>query len=225
MKISYKLLIASLFFISSNVSATLLTTAGDYNLSGTTVADRPELEGLVLEDLITTFSFTGSSGQSVEGSIQNRVVRSVDGTLDFYWRIFTDSANTADVTAFRVIDFDGFSLDADWRIDGLGSAAPDTARYFGDTSGAVNFLFDDTPLVPGLNGQDSSNFFFLDTNATNYDMSGQFDLLCADTGCTSSLYSTFAPTMAAVPEPSIFMLFGLGLVGLGFARRKEGYQA
>ncbi len=214
-------LMGGLLVLSSQAAWSVsLPVAGDYSISGTTAAARPELAGVVLEDLITSYSFTGSAGQTLEGTIQNRVVRSIDGTVDFYWRIMSSGGND-DIDAFRVIGFDGYTLDADWRIDGLGTASPDIARYFGPGSGAVNFLFDSDPV--GLNaagGYDESVFFFLDTDATHYDFSGQFDLLCAGTGCISSLYDTFAPS--AVPVPAAIWLMGSGLLGLaGFARRNK----
>jgi hypothetical protein len=51
---------------------------GDTALSGTTVAERPELAGVVEADMLVPYSFQGA-GSSVSGVIQNRVVRSVDG--------------------------------------------------------------------------------------------------------------------------------------------------
>lgn len=217
----YKGVISGLLLLSGQAAWSVsLPVAGDYALPGTTSAARPELAGTVLEDLITSYSFTGSAGQTLEGTIQNRVVRSIDGTVDFYWRIVSTGGND-DIDAFRVIGFDSFALDADWRIDGLGSAAPDTARYFGAGSGAVNFLFDTDPVgLSAAGGYDESVFFFLDTDATHYDFTGQFDLLCADSGCVSSLYETFAPS--AVPVPAAVWLMGSGLLGLaGVARRKR----
>ncbi len=214
------LLSGLLLAASQNSWSVTLTAAGDYAIGGTTAAARPELAGVVLEDLITNYSFTGSAGQTLEGTIQNRVVRSIDGTIDFYWRI-TSTGGNDDIDAFRVIGFDGYSLDADWRIDGLGSSAPDVARYFGPGSGAINFLFGQDPVgIDAAGGYDSSRFFFLDTDAKYYDFSGQFDLVCADSGCISGQYQTFAPS--AVPVPAAVWLMGSGLLGLfGFARRGQ----
>jgi hypothetical protein len=189
----------------------------DVDLFGTTTALRPELAGTVLEDLLTPFSISGA-GESLSGRIQNRVVRSNDGTLDFYWRIIHGEGR-GDIHAFRVIGFADFALDADWRIDGLGGAAPDIARFFGSDEGSVNFLFNTDEV--GI-ADDSSRFFFLDTEATSYALTGQFDLLCAPSGCISSLYETFAPVPSeVVPIPSAVWLFGSGLLGLaGIARRR-----
>ena len=101
--------------ITSSAFAVSLTEPlppyGDFVISGTTVAARPELAGVVLEDMISDFSFSGA-GESFYGQIQNRVVRSVDGTLDFYWRIMP-TEGIGDISAFRVTGFSGYALDAD----------------------------------------------------------------------------------------------------------------
>jgi hypothetical protein len=189
----------------------------DTTLSGTTSAARPELAGTVLEDVITPFSFAG-----ISGTVQNRVVReTASGTLDFSWKINVDSVVTGDqgVVALRLIDFGLDNLtDADWRIDGLGSVAPSTARLFsatGHPSGALNFLFNTS-----VDSGEQSQFFFLHTNATAYSLSASYDLLGGAAQNLSPVFSTFAP--AAVPEPGALSLAlaGLTLVAL-VARRRQ----
>jgi len=164
---------------------------GDTSITGTTVPAQPELAGLVLEDILTPYNFSGA-GETVKGVVQSRVVRSsVDGTLDFYWRIIPDASSTGSLTAFRMGGFDDFVYDANWRIDGLGDVAPDIARNFG--GGFVNFLFPD----PGVGPTNTSKFFFIDTKATNYAKVGSYDLLCAPNDCISGLFTTFAPVIAS----------------------------
>ena len=204
--------------------AALLNAPGplftDYALSGTTAAAKPSLAGLIIEDVTTAFSITGA-GENLSGQIQNRVVRSVDGTLDFYWRIQPD-AGSGDISAFRLGGFEGTTLDADFRPDGLGNIGPTTARYFGNGSGKVNFLFDPEVGTDVAGGFNTSLFFYLDTAALFYDMSGQFDLLCAPDNCISQLYSTFAPSTSPVPVPAAIWLFGSALIGLvGFGKRRK----
>ncbi|HME71191.1 MAG TPA: PEP-CTERM sorting domain-containing protein [Myxococcota bacterium] len=189
--------------------------SADTALPGTTVAARPELAGVVLQDLITPFSFDG-----ITGTVQNRVVKeNAAGTLDFYWKINVDSSATGGgITAFRLGDF-GFAniTDADWRIDGLGTDAPDTGRLFSNTAdpgGAINFLFDKQPVLDGQ----ASRFFFLHTDATSYARTASFDMLCGPSNCISGSTSTFAP---AVPEPSTLSLVVGGLFGLLIKRRMK----
>jgi hypothetical protein len=121
------LLLCAVLLVLPGVARAVPLQTGDTALSGTTVAQRPELAGEVVEDQLLPYSFQGA-GFSVSRVIQNRVVRSVDGTLDFYWRIIPDASSTGAITAFRAGGFDGFALNGDFRLDGLGSVGPDTAR-------------------------------------------------------------------------------------------------
>lgn len=203
----------------SAVHAVALTEAvspasfADTGLPGTTAALRPELGGTVLEDSIQDFSFEG-----VTGTVQNRVVRTGAGTLDFSWRINVDPRSTGTgVAAFRLIDFGyEFLKDADWRIDGLGTVAPDAARLFNEAThptGAINFLFNG-----GIHAGEESRFFFLHTNATAYAKTASFDLLNVGPQALSPAYQTFAP---AVPEPETYALFVAGLAVAGLAARRR----
>lgn len=188
-------------------------------LPGTTVASRPELAGTVLEDLITPFSFEG-----ITGTVQNRVVRSTaTGTLDFYWKINVDTAATdVGVVALRLTNFGYDALtDADWRIDGLGSVAPGTARLFSEANhpdGALNFLFGGNGVATGQ----QSRFFFLHTDAVAYAQTASFDLLGGARQALSPGYATFAP--APVPEPSTYALTlaGVAAIALVVNRRRRG---
>lgn len=197
----------------------------DTTLPGTTSAARPELAGTVLQDVLTPFSFNGLSG-----TVQSRVVKEDgSGTLDFYWKVNVDSSSVAvtgapyDVSSLRVANFGVANIvDGDWRSDGLGTVAPSAARVFSPSfypNGDVNFLFSGAHLSAGQ----SSNLFFLHTDATSYAQTALFDLvgdgLAPD--AISSSFSTFAP---AVPEPRAWFMLGAGLamvLSVG-ARRRAG---
>ena len=189
----------------------------DTPIAGTTVAARPELAGTVEADVDTAFAFG-----SLSGHVQNRVVRETSsGTLDFYWRVVLDPSSAGvGVSAFRLIDFDYSKMtDADWRVDGLGSTAPTTARLFNPAThpeGAINFLFD--PAVDS--GGDGSMFFFLHTDAVNFAETGEYDLIGGASQTLSSVFSTFAPA-AAVPEPTPASVLALGLLTLGWLRSRR----
>jgi hypothetical protein len=124
-------------------------------LPGTNVAARPHLAGIVVEDVLTPFSYEITDdrcgercifGYDMRGTLQSRVVKALDGTFDFYWRITTEPilsrrysgedgkrveptppGFTADLSWAALSGFAASHYDADWRTDGPDGAAPRTA--------------------------------------------------------------------------------------------------
>lgn len=209
--------VLSLSLASLSANAVLLNPGDITALPGTTAAAEPQLAGVVLVDEIVPFSFT--SDGFISGTVQQRIVRSdADGTLDFYWRVFNDINSQAAIGSFRIGDFYAPEYNANWRIDGLGDVAPDSAhRFTGINDASVNFLFSNG-LLPGT----SSNFFFFDTTATDYAMTAQFDLTGTGIGGISDLYAAYSP-VSKIPEPSVIAILALGLIsmGLGMNRRSQ----
>lgn len=142
---------------------------------------------------------------------------SVDGTLDFYWRVFSDAASESALRSLRLGDFHVFTYDANWRIDSSGDTAPESARWFGGTGGNVNFIFSNSTAPGGLAAGASSYFMFLDTNAITYARTARYDLVGQSD--ISDLFSTFAPN--AIPEPGSLALLALGATALAAGRRRR----
>lgn len=195
-------------------------------LPGTTVAAEPQLAGIVLEDELVDFSMTTSLGL-VTGRIQSRVVRSdLDGTLDFYWRVFNDATSEDDVAFFRIGDFVAPEYEANWRIDGLGDEPPVSAfRFTIPQESFVNFRFARTGPTGGgevgLAPGQSSNFMLLDTSVKDYAKTAVMDVASFGTVSASEIAATFAP----IPEPSTLALLALGLTGVAIAGRRRGRGA
>lgn len=190
---------------------------GNNTLSGTTVAAQPQLAGTVLADESTAIVWD-QAGSTLTADVQSRVVRSsVDGTLDFYWRLtnisFSGRSAPEAIGTFRIGKFGNLiGYNSDYRTDGLGSVGPDTAYVFPDP-GFVNFNFANG-LLPG----DDSLFIFIDTDAKSFKRTAEMDIANTATTSISGLYSTFAP---GVPEPAqwAFMIGGFALVGAVGRRR------
>ena len=199
---------------SSTGLAVLLTEPAGFSEDFVLPSSSPRA-GVVLEDIMTPYSF-GGGGETLTGRIQNRVVRyDDDGTLGFHWGIRADDydreTNNGDLFGFRVTGFAGYTLDADYSPTSIGTVAPDIARYFGIDAGSVNWLFQ-TDLV---GAGEWSRFFRLDTQATDYAMTGLYDLLGDNVASISGIFPTFAP----IPEPATLGLLGLVSAGIWFKRR------
>ncbi len=193
-----------------------LTGQGYFTLGGVTAASDSALDGTAIYDQLQSFSYNGYSGQ-----VQVRVVQeTVSGTLDFYWRIINDPNSAGAITAFRVSGFGDYSLAADYRPDGLGVAGPNQVyneAISGTTPvpGDVNFYFNTTPVAPGT----SSEFFFLQTQATSFAPNGIYDMLCGNSCYVFGPWTAQVP--ATVPLPASGWLLVPALAGLGVVGRRR----
>jgi hypothetical protein len=188
-------------------------------LDGTTEAARPELGGVVLEDVLRPFTIEWNGGQSVTGTIQDRVVQSdVDNTLIFSYRITNDATSDAPLRFVMREDYAGFTTDVDWRSDGLGMTGPNFATRSFDGS-EVSFFFNGQDMIdPG----EDSYFFFIKTDATAYNEGGQGVLAVtgSENNGRSFHFDTFQPVVAAVPLPNALLMFVTGLIGLVMVKRR-----
>ncbi|MBB3693168.1 PEPxxWA-CTERM sorting domain-containing protein [Sphingomonas sp. BK580] len=219
-----RIMVVAATLIASPAAATTLV-AGSNSLEGTTGAAEPKLNGVVQQDTVDPFSLSDGHG-TLNASVQSRVVLSVDGTYDFYWRVrdityvaTAPGGPPLSIGALRLGAFGSgvLGVNANYQTDGLGDRGPDSAYVFPDSLTSINFRFS-TPLAAG----ESSYFMFLDTDATSYARTAVLDL-SASGAPISQLRSTFGP-VAAVPEPATWalMISGFGAVGAALRRQRRG---
>jgi hypothetical protein len=131
--------------------------------------------------------------------------------------------SAAAIGSFRIGNFVSPEYNANWRIDGLGDKAPDSAtRFSGAMDSFLNFNFNaySTSPAEGLLPGQSSYFMLLDTTATGYAKTAIFDLTNMAQNPISGQFAAYSPS--AVPVPAAVWLLGSGLIGLmGIARRRK----
>ena len=197
--------------MESRILLTGLPPGGQVMTPGTTVAARPELAGTVIYDNLIPVSYTNPAGQLVfTGSLQDRVVReTASGTLDFYQALRADLSPTAPPFKNPLFfaqrkAFSGFAADVDWRIDGLGDQPihPVSASRTSDGS-EISFAFGGALISEGQ----TSFFYFVKTDATNFDLNGETQLVFSPTALIL-VNSTAEPALSA--GKSVIFNFGDG---------------
>ncbi len=174
----------------------------------------PGLPGTIIEDDVVPYSIFGVEA----GAVQNRVVRKDDDTLLFLWRVTRNEVTAvAPVRAFRLGGFEVPTYDTNWSTTSVGTVPTNHAFLFDQPGGHVIWQFS-TNLggQDGIMATESSRFFWLDTDATSYARTAQYDLVIGND--VTLLKSTFAP----VPEPTSLIALGIGAIAL--LRRRRASQ-
>ena len=177
------LMIAVAFLAAPAAQARIVPPGGNIDsltdpLTGVTLADRPDLIGDIIADLTVPFD----NGLALQGTIRTQVVREeVAGTLDFYYTIFRGT------DVYSISGFQSFSTDVDFRLD-LGFAATGVHRSDdGDTLDFVNVS--------------SEGPTFVKTNATEFALTGKFELFDENGDPVPATATVYVPTATAIPLP------------------------
>ena len=183
----------ALIVLPSAASAVPLAPGNFVNLTGTSAEARPELTGVVLQDVIRPFSVDHGGGNFTTGTIRDRVVRETDsGTLDFYYKISNDVSSAGSVDFVTHNSFAGFGTDVDFRTDGVGTIGPDQASRNAAGDEVLFDFFSTNLLFPGA----ESFFFFVKTDATDFDANGTGSLaFTSNLGSGTFDFDTFQPVM------------------------------
>jgi len=179
---------AFLALASTMAHATILVPGATVPIFGTTSAANPALIGSVIANNLTPWKLT-LEGRTIDMVMQDRVVReSRTGTLDFYVRFYTVDTNVTipQVTITRGGFANNYSpiwTDVDYRTDGVGVAAPQSATRQANTGDAILFNFNSPTIGEGDNG---TRFMMIRTKATSYSTSGKIAFQTAP-----GIYTTF----------------------------------
>jgi hypothetical protein len=174
-----------------------LTPGNFVNLSGTTSAARPELAGTVVVDTIRPFSVDLGDGNFTTGTIQDTVLREDGtGTLDFSYRIINDVSSSGSIDFVTRTAYTGSSADVDWRLDGVGTIAPDQASRNTAGDQVLFDFFANNLLFPG----EVSRFFFIKTDAIEFNEGGTGELaVTGNVGGNTFTFNTYQPAVPGVP--------------------------
>lgn len=159
------LLLTAVGFTTQANAVPVAPGGGLVALPGTTAAARSDLSGIVVADVIRPFSVNTPTAKA-SGWVQDRVVKTKDGTLDFYYRVHVDEGSTA---AISLISRSSFAptwtpTDVDWRLDGLGLKNPDTASRGGNGWWVYVGYYGQNAIHAG----EDSRFVFVKTRAKQY---------------------------------------------------------
>jgi hypothetical protein len=229
---------AASFWATDSLAVDVSPALSAFTLRGTTVRDEPSLDGIPVVDVFSSFRYWGSldiSGCDCHhegytwGTVESKVLRKQDGTLDFYWRITNDAGSLLPVEALRITGFPVDHYGANWRSDNGGSAALAALTY--DKSGLITYFAAYNLSPSEAIGEGETGYeLFLSTDAHAFASSGSLTLLSSPSGPgsgtffgTSAPMPTFVP-VAAVPEISSLQAFLLGAAGLlagPLARRRQ----
>ncbi len=139
--------------------------------------------------------------------------------LDFVYQVTNEAGSTDGIGRVTAFNFTGFDVDAGFSPTAPGSGggsfvdgtdAPGLVDRL--TADTVGFQFASSPTAPIAPG-DTSNILIIETNATSYTTG----IASAIDGGVAS-FNAYEPTV--VPEPSLGLALGLGMVALvGFRFR------
>lgn len=116
------------------------------------------------------------------------------------------------------INGDGYATSFQWAFVNVGDLIDSSLNWVSGVMGYTTDLAVGTSYIAVRNTSVGANYgyFSIDFDGLDTFLS---DFWYEDTGASITVGATGTPT--SVPEPSVLALFGIGLAGMGFARRRR----
>lgn len=129
----------------------------------------PAPAGAVLHDELAPFTLTNRAGDVLcQGNLQNRVVQSDDGQLEFQYRV-RDTTGPGTIGTITASGFSNQSVHVAYRADGSGAAPPSRASRSLGLGETVTFAFQ--PAISCAAGGETQ-FMIVATPATAFHPGG-----------------------------------------------------
>lgn len=182
---------------------------GDLPPGGSVVpADGSSPDGAVLMDTRTS----PYSGADIQGTVISRVYSgdagNLMGGLTFTYEILSGATSLQDVSRFSVGNYGGFQTAVSYNLAAVPGLTPSLATRSTGVGDIVRFDF--AGIAPGQN----STLLVIQTDAIDYAQT-----IASVINAGSAEVLSLAPI--AVPEPTTFLLFGMGFLALAPTLRRR----
>lgn len=176
--------------------------------------------GTLLASMTSLFSYSVTGGSN-SGEIRSAVYLR-DGTLDFYYQVFSNASSKFSLARETNVDFATLTTDVFTRTDGSalvganfadnGDAPISADRDAGSTVG-WNFT---PPTTSKIKPGEHSQVLVISTDATLFKVG---DASIIDGGTATVRAFSPGTESSKIPEPASMALIGGGLIALGFVSR------
>ncbi len=186
----------------------------------------------VADEETTAFLIAGGSNGGGIMEVANGTGINPYGASDVAFGLFVGGPAAANVTSVTISGLAGYSTAVEACSPTNLTCSPNAAGIAARSANGDSITFSDLPAVQtepcpvtACTTATYSDIYFIYTNAPSSALIDPENLVVMFADGSSSGYDGLGLTAASVPEPATLSLFGLGLAGIGFLRRRKKNQA